>query len=139
MRALIPILMVLLSLISTSAYAVQTIIEYELPTDTCEGTTIDPSVIAALEIYIDTQHIPAVEINCPQVGTPTDVPPSGLNVVNAVPSDGSVTIDLVGGQTYYIRARVQDQSGDWSNLSGQHIEEVPRSPLNVPVIIRMTF
>lgn len=120
------------------ALAAPVTLEWQLPTSNCGG---DPQPIAdELEFFVSTSPIPASDTSCPiDAGYAVDPRPAGGGIVltaqtpNA--STGSIDINLLGGQTYFVRARLR-VGVEWSNLSLEVQRDVPAEVLEVPVIIR---
>ena len=108
-------------------------ISYQMPTQYCDGTALPLADITDLEIYISEATIPAADVSC---GTPVDDPPQGPGVVvtPADPTLNQVDLDVAPGLTYFIRARVRDVNGEWSNLSNQVQRAVPFPRPDVPTI-----
>lgn len=129
---------VMLLLAAPFALAAPVTIEYQLPTETCEGQPIAAGEIEAMEIYVSAGPIPASDVACPDPGQPVDpVPQSYSTMIEATDQSGSVTVDLIGGQTYHVRARVRTAAGGWSNLSNEMTKAVPAAPVSAPVLIRI--
>lgn len=127
----------LLALVAPLALATPVIIEYELPSETCDGQPIDSAQLEAMEIYVSAGPIPASDQECPPPGGEVDQPPESYStMIEAADQSGAVTVDLIGGQTYYIRARVRAAEG-WSNLSNERQVSVPTRPVRAPVLIRI--
>lgn len=123
--------------VTAPVWAVETAIQYQLPTVDCDNQPIPAGSITAMEFYIDAMPIPASDVRCSASSDTRDTPPAGIvAVVPAQPSDGEVRVNLAGGVTYYVRARVQGADGEWSNLSNQREITLPATPLQAPVIIR---
>lgn len=114
-------LAVILAALSPQVYAASLEINWQLSTSDCQSSTT-PAPVTEMEIYIDSSSIPASDLTCPPSGQPVDVPPAGGSIVQVVtpePGDNTVTVDLPAGVTYFIRARVRNSDGHWSNLSIQ--------------------
>lgn len=108
-------------------------IEYQLPTQYCDGTTLNAADITDLEIYVSEATIPAADAPC---SSPVDDPPQGPGVVvtPADPNLSQIDLDVAPGLTYFLRARVRDTQGNWSNLSNQVQRNVPFPRPGVPTI-----
>ena len=131
-------LIALLSLISISAFAAPVTVSWQLPDQYCDGSQILPGDITNMEIYVSTSTIPASDVSCG--GTPDTPPPGGTaTVVSPTPSDNQMDIDLSPGLTYFIRARVQDANGEWSNFSNevQRFVAFPRPEVPTITIINL--
>jgi hypothetical protein len=108
-------------------------IEWTLATTDCAGGTVAPTDYIAMEIYVSAATIPASDIPCPTGATP-DAPPATFSAkLTPAPGAGTAKTNLIGGATYYIRARVQTSEG-WSNLSNQTTAKIPGRG-KAPVII----
>lgn len=109
-------------------------IRYQLPSTDCLGQPLEPDALAALEIYVSAGPIPASDQPCPPPGEPVDEPPASFSTrIQVEPQNGTVTRELAAGVEYYMRARVQDTAGRWSNLSAQITRDL-RSPPTAPTI-----
>lgn len=129
----------LLLLFPLLASAADVTIQWTTPTTNCDNTPIVPGDLTEMEIYIDTQSIPALGDPC---GVERDTPPTGgtITVVTPDPNTNSITIDLPAGQTYFLRARVRGQGGLWSNLSDPEAQKIVPFPRpGVPSITIITL
>lgn len=115
--------------------------EYDLAPTDCEGAPVSLSEYVTIEAYIDTQPIPVQATDPCQVGptgTAVDVPPAGATVVEGTFGTNTVSFDLASGD-YWIRMRVQDDNGDWSNFSNQLTITVPPGIKRAPILIRIAI
>jgi hypothetical protein len=126
----------LVAVFSASVQAAPLEIQWTLSTSDCSLSTT-PAPVVAMEIFVDTETIPASDLSCPADGDPIDVPPAGGDIVQVVtppPGDNTVTIDVPAGVTYFLRARVQSSDGNWSNLSLERVKLVPFPTPGSPTI-----
>ena len=125
-----------LLLFGAPVWAGQAEISWQLPTENCDGSTIDPAGMQALELYVGTGNIPAQDVPCPDPDEPVDPPPTGgtvVDVVNLDPGQTSITLDLADGVTYFFRMRIR-VNGEWSNLSNQVSKDLPFPVPTSPVL-----
>lgn len=118
---------------SLSVAAKEVTIQWSMPANNCDG---QPQPMAdEIQIYIATAPIPANADPCESVA---DEIPTGPTVVETITSldatTGQVVVNLLGGQTYYVRARLRVGTR-WSNLSAQAVRELELDPLSPPVVI----
>ena len=125
------------------AKAADVTINWQLLTTDCNGDPMEATDYDEIEIFVAEDPIPALDITCPTEGDPStvDARPAGGNVILTARSPnaltGDINVNLLGGQTYFARARVSDQSGNWSNLSAQVEVVVPQGIVRPPVIIQI--
>lgn len=116
-------------------HARETTMDYELPTECCDGRSLSPDDIQTLEIYISAGPIPAADVPCAATEAERDSPPDSFSeLIQTGDLTGSVSIDLFPGP-YFARGRVQSVEGEWSNFSAEIQLTVP-GPLRPPVILR---
>lgn len=117
----------------SDARAATVTLSWTLPVENCDQSTILPGDLTSMEIYISTNPIPASDVSC---GTVRDVPPTGgtVTVVTPAPNTTQIDIDLAEGETYFFRARVQGQGGEWSNFSGEASRDIPFPRPGIPSI-----
>ena len=121
--------------VSNRAHAVETIIQWQLPATDCDGQAIPAGSITQIELYISAVPIAASGVDCATGPGNTDEPPASFSSrVEATATNGQVTVDLIGGVTYYVRGRIRNADG-WSNFSNQIERFIPRAPLRAPVIV----
>ena len=121
--------------VSNRALAVETVIAWQLPATDCDGQAIPSGSITQIELYISAVPIPASGVDCATSPANTDEPPASFSSrVESTASNGQVTVDLIGGVTYYVRGRIRNADG-WSNFSNQIERFIPRAPLRAPVIV----
>lgn len=124
----------LLLLFGTTSWAADLTVQWTNPTEACDGTPIPPEDLAQVEIYIDTTSIPG-----PAPGTecndPVTPPPAGFTPTVVAGTEETVTIQVAGGQTYYLRARVQHVNGQWSSLSNEAMKAVPLGLIKPPLVV----
>jgi len=128
------ILITLLAFFALPAYAADVTIQWQLPTEDCNG---NPVAVEQVEILIDTASIPASDQLCPREGGTVDAVPTGLDqVIDAGDRDGSLTVNLTAGQTYYARMRVRTGFG-WTNLSNEMSVTIPpdAAPGSAPILL----
>ena len=128
----------LLCLLAPLAFADPVTVSWQLPDQYCGGAPLLVDDLTEMEIYVSTSTIPASDVPCG--GTP-DVPPTGgtATVVTPSPTDNQVDIDLTPGFTYFIRARVRDVNGVWSNFSNEvsRFVQFPRPDVPTLTIINL--
>ena len=123
----------LLCLLALPAFADPVTVSWQMPTSNCDGSQVLPGDLTNLEIYVSTSTIPAVGTS---YGTERDTPPPG-GTATVVEPDVAVTqidIDLAPGATYFIRMRVRNAQGEWSNFSNEVSRFVAFPRPDVPTI-----
>ncbi len=127
------ILLACLLLMSVTVFADQVTVSWTLPNSYCNQTVIQAGEITQMEIYVSTSTISASDVPC---GGVADTPPPGgtATVVTPDPNLQQVDIDLAPGVTYFLRARVQVVTGEWSNFSSETQRFVPFPRPDVPTI-----
>lgn len=125
----------LLLCLTAAANAADLTIQWQIPTQACDGTPIPAADLTNIEVYVSDQPIPgpgAGETGCEATTPP---PPAGYTPTVVPATDGTVTIQVDGGKTYYARARVQHISGEWSGLSNQGQQTVPLGRIQPPSVL----
>ena len=114
-------------------------IDWEAPTQRCDGTAIESADLGVLELYLDTNPIAGPEQQSDGCSGAQYDPPEGFTPTTAPVSDGSVTVTAEAGKTYYARARISDAAGTWSNLTHQVSVTVPLPQIKTPAVLRITL
>ena len=119
---------------SPALLAAELTLQWQIPTQLCDGTALPAADLTNIEIYIDETPVPG-----PAPGTecddPIQDPPAGFTPTVAPATDGTVTIQVAGGKTYFARARVQHVTGTWSSLSLQASADVPIGNISPPTLL----
>ena len=120
---------------ASAANAADVLLQWTLPATDCQGD-VQP-IADELEIFVADAPMLSDDTPCDDV---TDERPAGGNVVLTASTpnaaQGDLPISLLGGATYYARARLR-VGDEWSDLSGQITIDVPKGVLQVPVIIQI--
>jgi len=135
----------LCAVLAQNAFAADVKLQWTLPGIDCDGA---PQTATELEFFVADTPIPAGDDEpCPPSPVPADYEvdprPVGSNIVLTANSTNTTTgeldIQLLGGQTYYVRARLRDANGEWSNLSPNLELVVDKGILRPPAIIRLSL
>jgi hypothetical protein len=132
MKYLAPIVLALFFL-AAPVNAADITLQWTVPATTCDNEPLAAADLTNIEIYIDTAPIqPGSVTDC--TAAPVD-PPAGFTPTTAGANDASVTISVLGGATYFLRARVQHVNGSWSNLSQETSVDIALGNLRPPTLI----